>query len=57
MVWYASGTIRFYVAKGNAGNPMGFLQAVSICVLPYLVPDAAKLLLADQLASRVRKMV
>ena len=36
---------------------MGFLQAVSICVLPYLVPDAAKLLLADQIAARVKKLI
>ena len=34
---------------------MDFLRAVSICVLPYVIPDAVKLLLADQIAVRVRK--
>ena len=57
VVWYASGTIRFYVAKGNAGNPMGFLQAISICVLPYLVPDAVRQLPADQIAVRAQKVL
>ena len=34
---------------------MDFLRAVSICVLPYLIPDAVKLMMADQIATRVRK--
>ena len=57
LVCYLFGTVWFCIVKGNAGNPMGFLQAVSICVLPYLIPDAAKLLLADQIAVRVKKMI
>ena len=57
LICYLFGTGWFCVFKGNAGSPVGFLQAVSICVLPYLVPDAAKLLLADQIAVRVKKMV
>ena len=57
LICYLFGTIWFCVFKGNAGSPVGFLQVVSICVLPYLVPDAAKLLLADQIAVRVKKMI
>ena len=57
LVCYAFGTVWFCVFKGNAGSPVGFLQAVSVCVFPYLVPDALKLFLADQLAVRVRKSV
>ncbi len=52
---YAFGTAWFCVVKGNAGSPVDFLRALSICVLPYLLPDAVKLLLADQIATRVRK--
>ena len=55
LVCYAFGTVWFCVVKGNAGSPIGFLQAVSICVLPYLIPDALKLFLADQIASRVKR--
>lgn len=57
MVCYLFGTVWFCIVKGNAGNPMGFLQAVSVCVLPYLIPDGLKLLLADQIAARVKKMI
>ena len=54
-VCYLFGTVWFCIVKGNAGSPTGFLQAISICVLPYLIPDGVKLLLADQIAVRVRK--
>ena len=57
LLCYIFGTAWFCVVKGNAGNPMGFLQAAGICVLPYLAPDAAKLLLADLIAVRVGKMI
>ena len=55
LVCYAFGTVWFCIVKGNAGSPMDFLRAVSICVLPYLIPDAVKLMMADQIATRVRK--
>ena len=55
LICYAFGTAWFCVVKGNAGSPMGFLQAAGICVLPYLIPDGVKLLLADQVAKRVGK--
>lgn len=57
LVCYAFGTAWFCIVKGNAGSPMGFLQAAGICVLPYLIPDGIKLLLADQIAARVKKIV
>ncbi len=57
LVCYAFGTAWFCVVKGNAGSPMGFLQAIGICVLPYLIPDGAKLLLADLIAQRVKKTI
>ena len=56
LVCYLFGTLWFCITKGNAGSPMGFLQAVSICVLPDLIPDGAKLLLADQIAARMGKL-
>ncbi len=55
MICYVFGTVWFCIVKGNAGSPTDFLRAAGICVLPYLVPDAVKLLLADQIATRVRK--
>ena len=57
LICYLFGTVWFCITKGNAGSPMGFLQAMGICVLPYLIPDAVKLLLADQIAARVKKLI
>lgn len=57
LVCYAFGTVWFCTVKGNAGSPMGFLQAIGICVLPYLIPDGAKLLLADLIAQRVKRTI
>ena len=54
---YAFGTLWFSIVKENAGSPIGFLQGLSICVLPYIIPDLAKLALADQIARRVKKLL
>ena len=54
---YAFGTLWFSIVKENAGSPIGFLQGLSICVLPYIIPDLAKLALADLIARRVKKLL
>ncbi len=48
---YACGSLWFGV---YAGEP-GFLAAVLKCVVPYLVPDMVKLVLAAKLAPRLAK--
>ena len=47
--------IGLYILLGIAGVPVFSGFGAGICVLPYLIPDAVKLLLADQIATRVRK--
>ena len=54
---YAFGTLWFSIVKENAGSPIGFLQGITICVLPYILPDLAKLALADLIARRVKKLM
>ena len=54
---YAFGTLWFSIVKENAGSPIGFLQGLTICVLPYILPDLAKLVLADLIARRVKKLM
>ena len=54
---YAFGTLWFSIVKENAGSPIGFLQGMTICVLPYILPDLAKLALADLIARRVKKLM
>ena len=52
---YLVGTLWFTAVCGLQGKTVGFFSALTLCVLPYLLPDAAKLLLAERVSSRVRK--
>ena len=54
---YAFGTAWFVIVSVRAGKAMTFGAALSMCVLPYIVPDAAKLCLAGVLARRLKKFV
>ena len=54
---YAFGTAWFVIVSVRAGKAMTFGAALSMCVLPYIVPDAAKLWLACVLARRLKKFV
>jgi len=48
---YACGCVWFSLYAGNAG--MG--TAVLTCVVPYLIPDSLKLILAHSLSKRIAK--
>ena len=54
---YAFGTEGFVIVSVRAGKAMTFGAALSMCVLPYIVPDAFKLWLACVLARRLKKFV
>ena len=54
---YAFGTAWFVIVSVRAGKAMTVGAALSMCVLPYIVPDAAKLWLACVLAKRLKKFV
>ena len=54
---YLFGTAWFVFVKGRAGSPMGFVSAAMVCVVPYIIPDVLKLLLANFVASRVKKAI
>jgi len=51
---YALGTLWFYFSYGQ-GQGMTLLRVLEVCVFPFLLPDAVKLILAELVASRVRK--
>ena len=48
---YAFGTAWFSIYKENAS----FLSAVTICVIPFIIPDLLKLLLAVIIYKRIKK--
>jgi len=52
---YLFGTIWFSIVMNGRNNPVGFFQAIGLCVLPYVLPDLLKLLLALQLSERLKK--
>lgn len=54
---YAFGTVWFVVVSVRAGKAMTFGTALSLCVLPYILPDAAKIWLAYFLSKRLKRFV
>ena len=52
---YLVGTIWFVAEMGARGKETGFVSALMLCVVPYLLPDLVKLLLAELVARRVKK--
>ncbi len=55
LICYLFGTVWFSLVMNGRGNPVGFFQSVGLCVVPYVIPDLLKLLLALQLSGRLRK--
>ena len=57
LVCYLFGTLWFVYVYSSGGKEIGFGAAMALCVLPYIIPDAIKLLLAFVLTRRVKKAV
>ncbi len=55
LVCYAFGTAWFTAFYAKSGSPVGFLSALAVCVLPYIIPDAVKIALALYLSERLKK--
>lgn len=53
LLCYAFGTAWFTLVYTRGGGAMSVGAALSLCVLPYLLPDAVKLTLAALLAKRL----
>ncbi|MBQ9910910.1 MAG: biotin transporter BioY [Lachnospiraceae bacterium] len=57
LVCYLFGTVWFMHVMSSNGKPYTFLEGLSLCVLPYLFPDLIKLILADFLSRRLKKVL
>lgn len=55
-VCYALGT-SWYMLYISAQTSVGLLSALAVCVLPYVVPDIIKILLATITAERLKKYI
>lgn len=56
-VCYAFGTAGFMLYFVRSGSPMGLWESLTVCVLPYIIPDGVKLALALTVSGRVTKYV
>lgn len=54
LLCYAFGTVWFMLVYSAPSGPVSLGTALSLCVLPYLIPDAVKAGLAVFLARRLR---
>lgn len=57
IVCYLLGTLWFMFVSANNGSPVGFISAISLCVFPYVIPDALKIAFAIAASRRLSKYV
>ena len=57
LLCYAFGTAWFMRVYAKNSGPIGLGTALTWCVLPYLIPDAAKVALAAMLTGRLRPLL
>ncbi len=52
-VCYAFGTVWFYFVFAKTGEVKGIMTILSLCVFPFLIPDAVKMAVAVLLVNRL----
>lgn len=57
LVCYAFGTAWFMIAYAGSTGAIGLGSALMMCVVPYLLPDTAKIILATFLVNRLSKAI
>ena len=57
IVCYAFGTAWFMVVYAGQTGPITLGSALGMCVLPFILPDIAKMALAVFLSDRLKKLL
>ena len=52
---YLVGTLWFTAVSRLHGSEIGFFSALGLCVVPYILPDMLKVVLAERICARVGK--
>ena len=52
---YLAGTVWFVHVMGSRGSDFSFAAALGVCVIPFILPDLAKLALSVYVGGRVKK--
>lgn len=55
IICYAFGTAWFMVAYARSSGPVGLATALGWCVVPFIIPDIIKLIIAVIASSRLRR--
>ena len=55
VLYYIFGTVWFLYLYTSTSGPIALTSVLSMCVVPFLIPDAIKLLLAALLTRRLQK--
>ena len=54
---YAFGTAWFMIYSANHSSPVSLAGALSVCVVPFIIPDLVKITIAVLLCSRLSKVI
>ena len=57
LVCYAFGTAWFALIYMRDGKPTSLYSILSICVIPFIIPDAVKILVAAVISQKIKKFV
>lgn len=57
LLCYVFGTAWFMIVYARSTGPVGLMSALSWCVIPYLLPDAAKIVVAILVVNRLEKVL
>lgn len=57
VVCYALGTAQYMLVYMNSGDEKTFLYTLSVCVVPFIIPDIVKIFLAAVCAGRLKKII
>jgi len=57
IVCYAMGTVWFMLVYSRNTGSIGLMQTLSWCVIPFIIPDAVKILCASIIVKEIKKYV
>ena len=57
IVMYTVGVIWFIAVYGRQTGPIGLGAVMSMCVIPFLIPDVIKLVIAAVAGERISRII
>ena len=57
IICYLLGTVWFVFVMGRDGKSISFIEGLLLCVVPFIIPDVIKIILANVLAEKVLSII